>query len=163
MSFSTTVHQNDFYDFDDLLNIDNVPDTDVQKDILGLLRKYYPDDEYDDLLDEAKAASDPEYVIKTHEECGYDDSIITDNYFHLHLPNDEVAEELASILYGDVIEGLHDTGKKTFRITFRSEIFIQADSEEDAMEKFESLDLFSREASDHNAAFVETCSTDEQC
>lgn len=161
MSFSTTHHENDFYSFDDLFNADNVPDTTTHDDILALLRKHYPDDFLEDEVDESKAANDPEYVIKTHEECGYDDSIFTDNYFHLHLPNDEVAKELASILYGDVIEGLHDTDRKRFRITFRSEIFISANSEEEAREKFWEMELYSREASDNGAAFVELNTVDE--
>lgn len=51
--------------------------------------------------------------------------------------------------------------KKKFRITFRSEIFISANSEEEAREKFWEMELYSREASDNGAAFVELNSEDE--
>lgn len=52
--------------------------------------------------------------------------------------------------------------KKLFRITFRSEIYIKADSEEDARIEFCDIPLFTEEACEHAADFVEYVSIDEQ-
>jgi hypothetical protein len=47
-----------------------------------------------------------------------------------------------------------------FRITFRSEIFIEANSKEEAEQKFEQIELFTEEARNNGASFVETNSVD---
>ena len=56
----------------------------------------------------------------------------------MHLPNDDIATQLADILDGKVMEGLHNT--KRFRITYRNEVYIEADSEEEAQRKFQNMD-----------------------
>ena len=53
-------------------------------------------------------------------------------------------------------------GEKEYRITWRSEIFIKAKSEEEAEEKFEKLRLFSADALKLNADWVETNSIEEK-
>lgn len=52
--------------------------------------------------------------------------------------------------------------KKTYRITFRSEVFIEANSADEAEEKFGGLSLFSDEASKYCAEWVETNSIEEE-
>ena len=47
-----------------------------------------------------------------------------------------------------------------FRITFRSEIFITANSKEEAEQKFEQIELFTEEARNNGASYVETNSVD---
>lgn len=48
--------------------------------------------------------------------------------------------------------------KPTFRITYRMEVYIQADTQEEAEEKFEELDL----TNVPDARWVETCSVEKQ-
>ena len=48
--------------------------------------------------------------------------------------------------------------KKIFRITYRMEVFVSADNEEDAKSKFEDLDL-----TEQNTEFVEVVSVEEEC
>lgn len=153
MSFSTTTHVNDYYSLSDLLNADCL-DSAYQPEVLELLRKYYPDPDLDDDIDEDLSMSDPEYVIKVHDELSYDDQVTVDSYFHVHLPSDDVAEELAAIINGDVVEGLHDKGTKSYVVHFVASVTIRAESEHDAVQKFSGLDLFSREAQEHSAEFV---------
>lgn len=52
--------------------------------------------------------------------------------------------------------------KKQFRITFMSEIYIEADSAEEAKQKFSEIPLFTGEAYEHAAEFVEYISINEQ-
>ncbi len=52
--------------------------------------------------------------------------------------------------------------KKLFRITFRSEIYIKADSAGEAEQEFNEIPLFTEEAYKHAADFVEYVSIDEQ-
>lgn len=47
-----------------------------------------------------------------------------------------------------------------YRITFRSEIFITAKSKEEAEQKFEQIELFTEEARNNGASYVETNSVD---
>ena len=47
-----------------------------------------------------------------------------------------------------------------YRITFRSEIFIEANSKKEAEEKFGQIELFTEEARNNGASFVETNSVD---
>lgn len=49
-----------------------------------------------------------------------------------------------------------------FRITFRSEMFIDANSPEEAEQKFGEIYLYSLEAAKHDAQYVETNSVEEQ-
>lgn len=51
---------------------------------------------------------------------------------------------------------------KTFRITFRAEIFLRAESKESAEEIFGGIDLFSKDAYDCGASYVETNSVEER-
>ena len=48
--------------------------------------------------------------------------------------------------------------KSTFRITYRMEVYIQADTQEEAEGKFEELDL----TNVPDARWVETCSVEKQ-
>ena len=49
-----------------------------------------------------------------------------------------------------------------YRITFRSEMFIDANSPEEAEQKFGEIDLYSLEAEKYGAQYVETNSVEEQ-
>lgn len=52
--------------------------------------------------------------------------------------------------------------KKLFRITFQSEIYVKADSAGEAEQEFSEIPLFTKEAYEHAADFVEYISIDEQ-
>lgn len=60
---------------------------------------------------------------------------------------------------GPALEVVQPT--KKFRITFRSEIYIEAASKEEAEAKFETMDLYSQEGREHGEAWVETNSIEE--
>jgi len=47
--------------------------------------------------------------------------------------------------------------KRKFRVTYRMEVFVDADDEEDAKSKFENLDL-----TEQNTDFVEVVSIEEE-
>jgi hypothetical protein len=47
------------------------------------------------------------------------------------------------------------------RITFRSEIYLEGDSLEEIRSEWESIDLYSEEALEHSADFVELVSADD--
>ena len=49
----------------------------------------------------------------------------------------------------------------SLRITFRSEIYIEAVSKEEAEEKFETMDIYSQEGLQNGEAWVETNSIEE--
>jgi hypothetical protein len=60
---------------------------------------------------------------------------------------------------GPALEVVQPT--KKFRITFRSEIYIEAVSKEEAEEKFETMDIYSQEGLQNGEAWVETNSIEE--
>ena len=61
----------------------------------------------------------------------------------------------------DTKPGTEKPGTKTWRITWRSELFIDAASAEEAEEKFGELNLFSKAATNRKANWVETNSIEE--
>lgn len=155
MAFNTEV--TDHWDFSELLEYAD-DQYGISDDVRELLGRHYEADENGD-FDDDLGKDDPEFVIKLEggdERCGY----YSEDFFHVHLPNREAADELADILGGKVTsDGSKGTGAKTFRITYRNEVYIKADSEEEARSKFEALD-----ADDLNkrSKFVELVSCEEQ-
>ncbi len=104
---------------------------------------------------------DPEFVISVDNSDERSDYYSEDRYT-IQLPNRAAADELAhAISYKAkvVVDNSKDTGAKTFRITFRKEIYIKADSEDDAKAKFESMD---DDEMNGTSIFVEMSSCEEQ-
>ena len=66
---------------------------------------------------------------------------------------------------GEIDSGIKEeylpSSQKEYRITFRSEIRVQAASAEEAEEKFGEIDLYSEEAKQHGIAWVETNSVED--
>lgn len=52
--------------------------------------------------------------------------------------------------------------KVNVRLTYRAEVYIEADTLAEARDKWESMDLFSNEAMKHNASFVELVSVEDE-
>lgn len=52
--------------------------------------------------------------------------------------------------------------KVNVRLTYRAEVYIEADTLAEARDKWESMDLFSNEAMKHDAAFVELVSVEDE-
>ena len=132
---ATINHYYTVNDLDDYEAIGNASSEDLHE----LLDPYFGTEDSDGstYFDDAKDdPSLPEYLIKVKYE-GYDDYCCV-TYWHLHLPNDDIATELADILDGKVMEGLHNA--KRFRITYRNEVYIEAASEKEAQRKFQNMD-----------------------
>lgn len=163
MSVDTHVNEYDAqYDMEGFL--DNAIDRAVTCDeARKFLHEIYPSDDEDELEDETsydmdKAANDPKFVILCKDNSIAD--FYEENYLTIHLPSREKADELADILCGTVTkDGTVETGSKTFRITYRREIYIKADSEEEALAKFEGMDDDDMNSS---SRFVEMSSCEEQ-
>lgn len=162
MSVDTHVNEYDAqYDMEGFLDnaIDRVETVAKARKFLNEL---YPSDD-DELEDETdydmdKAANDPKFVILCKDNSIAD--FYEENYLTIHLPSREKADELASILGGYVTkDGTVNQGAKTFRITYRREIYIKADSKEEALSKFEEMDDDDMNSS---SRFVEMSSCEEQ-
>ena len=130
----------------------------IADDVRELLGKYYDADDDGDFGDDI-GKDDPEFTIKVEggdERCGY----YSEDIFHVHLPSREVADELADILGGKVTaDGTVEEGSTLYRITYRNEVYIKADSEEEAQSKFEALDA---DDLNHRSKFVELVSCEKQ-
>lgn len=131
-------------------------------DIVEVLRKYYPDPDDDTGIDASLAENNPEFTIeldKSDERC---DFYCVEHYI-VKMPNREAANELAEAIDLDatIIEdnSTGTTGSKTFRITYRNEIYIKADSEEEARKIFEIMD---KAVMDSRSELVEISSVEEQ-
>ena len=131
-------------------------------DIVEVLRKYYPDPDDDTGIDASLAENNPEFTIeldKSDERC---DFYCVEHYI-VKMPNREAADELAEAIDLDatIIEdnSTGTTGSKTFRITYRNEIYIKADSEAEARKIFKIMD---KAAMNSRSEFVEISSVKEQ-
>lgn len=105
-----------------------------------------------------KFNSCPEFTITVEggdERCDF----YEENRYTVRLPSREEAEELASLIGGKLTsDGTATTGSKQFRITYRNEVYISADSEEEAQAKFRTM---ARNDLDHLSAYVEQVSCEE--
>lgn len=105
--------------------------------------------------------NDPEFVISVEDEderSGY----YSEDRYTIQLPNRDAADALAAAISYKakvVVDNSKDTGAKTFRITFRKEIYIKADSEDEAKAKFEGMD---DDEMNGTSRFVEMSSCEEQ-
>lgn len=118
--------------------------------------------EYSDIetLTYKGSKDDPEFVISVDNSDERSDYYSEDRYT-IQLPNREAADSLAhAIDYKAkvVVDNSKDTGAKTFRITFRKEIYIKADSEDEAKAKFEGMD---DDEMNGTSRFVEMSSCEE--
>ena len=124
------------------------------------LHELYPSD--DDTEDETsydldKADNDPEFVILCKDNSIED--FYEENRLTIRLPSREKADELADILDGTVVEDYSDDqGAKTFRIAYTNEVYIKADTKEEAEAKFHGMP---RETLDRKSNVVEIASCDE--
>ena len=147
----------DWLDMNGLLNNENTEK--YKDDIKELLSKYYKwDEECEEFEDEH-----PDTYHKYEIRAEYEDELCDDTYTNiLHievwLPTDEDAKELADIIDGNVVDGLND-GCPTFRITYRSEIYIKAKTKEEAESIFRNM---SKKEFDSQSEFVEIVSNEKE-
>jgi hypothetical protein len=152
---SATTHVNEYDGIDEVL--EHFAAEYDSEDITNFFLQYYAGDDGD--VDSSKAKGNPEFTITVEdgdERCDY----YEENRYTVPLPNRDAADELAYLLDGKVTsDGSTETGAKTFRITFRKEIYIKADSEEEAKAKFEGMD---DDEMNGASRFVEMSSCEEQ-
>jgi hypothetical protein len=152
---SATTHVHEYYGIDEVL--EHFAEEYESEDITNFFLQYYAGDDGD--VDSSKAKGNPEFTITVEsgdERCDY----YEENRYTVPLPNRDAADELAYLLDGKVTsDGSKDTGAKTFRITFRKEIYIKADSEDEAKAKFEGMD---DDEMNGTSRFVEMSSCEEQ-
>lgn len=152
---SATTHVHEYYGIDEVL--EHFAEEFESEDITNFFLQYYAGD--DGEVDSSKADGNPEFTITAEsgdERCDY----YEENRYTVPLPNRDAADELAYLLDGKVTsDGSKDTGAKTFRITFRKEIYIKADSEDEAKAKFEGMD---DDEMNGTSRFVEMSSCEEQ-
>ena len=85
--------------------------------------------------------NDPEFVISVEDSDERCDFYSEDRYT-IQLPNRKAADDLASAISCDakvVEDGSSSVGSKTFRITYRMEVYIKAESEDEAKTKFQNM------------------------
>ena len=152
---SATTHVHEYYGIDEVL--EHFAEEFESEDITNFFLQYYAGD--DGEVDSSKADGNPEFTITAEsgdERCDY----YEENRYTVPLPNRDAADELAYLLDGKVTsDGSKDTGAKTFRITFRKEIYIKADSEDEAKAQFEGMD---DDEMNGTSRFVEMSSCEEQ-
>ena len=152
---SATTHVHEYYGIDEVL--EHFADEYESEDITNFFLQYYAGDDGD--VDSSKAKGNPEFTITVEsgdERCDY----YEENRYTVPLPSRDAADELAYLLDGKVTsDGSKDTGAKTFRITFRKEIYIKADSEDEAKAKFDGMD---DDEMNGTSRFVEMSSCEEQ-
>ena len=136
---TTRIEDTDHYELGDLLNAANVPNNDVRNEVQAFLARIYPLDGDSEDFDEDAATGKPSYVISTREDYDYAENITEIHRFHVNLPNDEAATELAGILDGTIEEGL--AGERPFTVTLTVDIQLNAKTEEEARDKFAELRL----------------------
>lgn len=181
---STTTHTHEFYGADEMLE-----HLDIEYEFgeaLDEIKKHYDvklydgcgktidDTSEDDKDDDEKVeyydietltykgdTNDPEFVISvddSDERCDF----YSEDRYTIQLPNREAADALAQAISCHakvVVDNSTETGAKTFRITYRSEIYIKADSEEEARSIFE---VMNKTVLDSRSQFVEMSSCEEQ-
>jgi hypothetical protein len=152
---SATTHVHEYYGIDEVL--EHFAEEYESEDITNFFLQYYAGDDGD--VDSSKAKGNPEFTITVEsgdERCDY----YEENRYTVPLPSRDAADELAYLLDGKVTsDGSKNTGAKTFRITFRKEIYIKADSEDEAKAKFEGMD---DDEMNGTSRFVEMSSCEEQ-
>ena len=152
---SATTHVHEYYGIDEVL--EHFAEEFESEDITNFFLQYYAGD--DGEVDSSKADGNPAFTITVEggdERCDY----YKENRYTVPLPNRDAADELASLLDGTVTsDGTKGTGAKTFRITFRKELYIRADSEDEARAKFECMD---DDEMNSTSRFVEMSSCEEQ-
>jgi hypothetical protein len=152
---SATTHVHEYYGIDEVL--EHFAEEYESEDITNFFLQYYAGDDGD--VDSSKAKGNPEFTITVEsgdERCDY----YEENRYTVPLPSRDAADELAYLLDGKVTsDGSKETGAKTFRITFRKEIYIKADSEDEAKAKFEGMD---DDEMNGASRFVEMSSCEEQ-
>lgn len=86
--------------------------------------------------------NDPEFVIsvdESDERCGF----YSEDRYTIQLPNRKAAEDLAYAISCEakvVEDGSSSVGSKTYRITYRMEVYVKADSEDEAKTKFQNME-----------------------
>jgi hypothetical protein len=152
---SATTHVHEYYGIDEVL--EHFADEYDSEDITNFFLQYYAGDDGD--VDVDKANGNPEFTITVEsgdERCDY----YEENRYTVKLPNRDAADEFADLLDGKVThDGSVEAGSKTFRITYRSEIYIKADSEAEARSIFE---VMNKTVLDSRSQFVEMSSCEEQ-
>ncbi len=152
---SATTHVHEYCGIDEVL--EHFAAEYESEDITNFFLQYYAGDDGD--VDTSKADGNPEFTITVEsgdERCDY----YEENRYTVKLPNRDAADELADLLDGKVTyDGSTATGSKTFRITYRMEVYVKADSEEQAKERFEGMD--DGELA-YKSRFVELSSCEEQ-
>ena len=150
-----------FHTSEETLFVNDIPHNEClesyREDIVEFLNKYYQYDQEIEEYGDPIASDTHKYVIRVvlEDECGDDDYRTVLN-IEIDLPNNEAAQELADIVDGNIVSGM--TGKK-FRITYRNEIYITAESEEEAKTIFENMDS---EDTYRQSRFVEMVSLEPQ-
>ena len=181
---STTTHTHEFYGADDLL--EHLDSEYEFSEVLDVIKKHYDVKLYDgcgktiddtcedDKADEEKveysdietltykgSKDDPEFVISvddSDERSGF----YSEDRYTIQLPNREAADALAqAISYKGkvVVDNSRPTGSKEFRITYRMEVYVKADSEEEAQTTFENMDS---DTLNRDSKFVEMVSCEER-
>lgn len=85
--------------------------------------------------------NDPEFVISvddSDERCDF----YSEDRYTIQLPNRKAADDLAAAISSDakvVEDGSSSVGSKTYRITYRMEVYVKADSEDEAKTKFQNM------------------------
>jgi hypothetical protein len=181
---STTTHTHEFYGADDLL--EHLDSEYEFSEVLDEIKKHYEvklyddsgktigDESEDDKSDDKKVnyddietltykggKDDPEFVISVEDEDERSGFYSEDRYT-IQLPNREAADALAqAISYKGkvVVDNSKPTGSKEFRITYRMEVYIKADSEEEAQTTFENMDS---DTLNRDSKFVEMVSCEER-
>lgn len=160
MSVNSHIHEYDSSEVDTFLSECGCRLSDIEA-AEKFLHGIYPDDcepEDDSAYDMDKGQNDPLFTIQVNDNSM--DDYYEENYLKIHLPSREKADELADILGGTVTkDGTTDTGSKTFRITYRKELFIKADTEAEALAKFEAMD---DDEMNSMSKFVEMSSCEER-
>lgn len=128
-------------------------------DIYELLSKYYKWDKECEEFDEEHPDTYHKYEIRAEfeDEC-CDEYFKTILHIEVWLPTDDDAKELADIIDGTVVDGLND-GCPTFRITYRSEIYIKAKTKEEAESIFRNMN---KKECDDKSEFVEIVSNEKE-
>ena len=180
---STTSHTHEFYGADELL--EHLDSEYEFSEVLDEIKKHYEvklyddsgktidDTSEDDKADEEKvkysdietltykgSKDDPEFVISVDNSDERSDYYSEDRYT-IQLPNREAADALAhAIDYKAkvVVDNSKPTGSKEFRITYRMEVYVKADSEDEAKTAFENMD---DETLNRDAKFVEMVSCED--
>ena len=147
----------DWLDMNGLLTNENTEQ--YKDDIKELLSKYYKWDEDCEEFEEEHPDTYHKYEIRAEfeDEC-CDDTYKTIPHIEVWLPTDDDVKELADIIDGDVVDGLND-GCPTFRITYRSEIYIKAKTKEEAESIFRNM---SKKEFDAQSEFVEIVSNEKE-